>query len=86
MLLNVKNDSLVVKFSKSQKSFLDIPSAKVSGAWKSLFMQISMVSSKEILVNKASISKLVVQKSQLWVKISKTKVKESLTVNPFCVT
>ena len=86
MLLNVKNESLVTKFSKLQKSFLDIPLAKISGAWKSLFMQISIVSSNEMLVNKASISKLVMQKSQSWVKISKTKVKESLTVNSFCVT
>ena len=29
MLLNVKNDSLIVKFSKSQKSFLNIHSIKI---------------------------------------------------------
>ena len=33
MLLNVKNDSLVAKFSKSWKSFLVIPLIKVAGVW-----------------------------------------------------
>ena len=39
-----------------------------------------------MLVNKASTSKLVIWRSLFWVKISSTKVKESFTVNWFCVT
>ena len=31
LLLNVKNDSKGTKFSKSQKSFLDIPLTKIFG-------------------------------------------------------
>ena len=61
-LLNVKNDSLIVKFSKSQKSLLDIPLTKVSGFLKSFFSQISVVSSNGMLVNIAWISKLAMQK------------------------
>ena len=53
MLLNEKNDSPVAKFSKSPKSFLDIPLTKVSGVLKSFFTQISIGSSNGMLVNKA---------------------------------
>ena len=54
LLLNIKNDSLVAKFSKSRKSDLDIPLAKVSGVLKSFFTQMSIVSSNGIMVDKAS--------------------------------
>ena len=85
LLLNVKKDSLVAKFSKSRKSFLDIPLTKVSGVLKSFFTQISIVSSNGMLVNKASTSKLAIWRSLFWVKISSTKVKESRALNSFCV-
>ena len=38
MLLNVKNNSLVAKFSKSQKSFLVIPLTKVAGVWNCWYL------------------------------------------------
>ena len=38
-----------------------------------------------MLLNKASTSKLTIWRSLFWVNISSTKVKESLTVNSFCV-
>ena len=85
MILNVNNDYWVAKFSKSQKSFLDIPLIKLSGVLKSFLTQISIVLSNGMLVNKASTSQLAIWRSLFWVKISSTKVKESLTANSFCV-
>ena len=38
-----------------------------------------------MLVDKTSTSELAIQRSLSWIKISSTKVKESLTVNSFCV-
>ena len=64
---------------------LDIPLTKVPKVSKSFFMQISVVSSNGMLVNKASTSKLAIWRSLFWVKILSTKVKESLTANSFCV-
>ena len=55
-MLNVKNDSLVAKFSKSRKSFLGISLTKLSRVLKTFFTQISIVSSNGMLVNKASAS------------------------------
>ena len=80
-MLNLKNDSLVAKFSKSQKPFLDIPLTKVSGFRKGLSMQISIVSSNGILANKASTFKLARWRSLSWVKFLSTKVKESGAIN-----
>ena len=51
---------MVTKFSKSEKSFLDIPLTKVSGVLKSFFKQISIVSSNERLVNEESTSQLAI--------------------------
>ena len=84
-MLNVKKDSLVAKFSKLRKSFLDILLIKVSGVLKSFFTQIPIVSSYGMFVNKASTSKLAIWRSLFWAKISSTKVKEPLTVNSFWV-
>ena len=74
LLLNIKKDSLVAKFSKLQKSFSDISLIKVSEVWKSCFMQISIMSSNGMLVIKASTSKLAIQRPLSWVKVSWTKV------------
>ena len=52
LLVNIKNYSSIAKFSKSQKSFLDIPLTKVSGVWKNLFTHISVFSSNGMLVSK----------------------------------
>ena len=67
LLLTVKNDSLEAKFSKLPKSFLDISLTKVSTVCKNFFMQISIVLSDGMLVNKASTSKVAIQRSQSWV-------------------
>ena len=75
-MLNVKKDSLVAKFSKLRKSFLDILLIKVSGVLKSFFTQIPIVSSYGMFVNKASTSKQTIWRSLFWAKISSTKVKE----------
>ena len=45
LLLNVKNDSLVVNFSKSLKLFLDSLLTKASGFWKSFLFKILIDSS-----------------------------------------
>ena len=44
-----------------------------------------IVSFTGMLVNKVSTSKLAIQRSLPWVKVSSTKTKEFLTVNSFCV-
>ena len=44
-----------------------------------------MVSSNGMLVNKEWTSKLAIQRSLFWVKISSRKVKEYLSVKLFCV-
>ena len=41
-VVTCKNDSLVAKFSKSEKSFRDILWTKVYGVWKSFLTQTSM--------------------------------------------
>ena len=69
MLLNVKNDSLSAKFSRSCKLFLNIPSKKVLWFWKKMFMQISIVLSNWMLVNKESASKLAASRLLSLVKI-----------------
>ena len=83
LLLNVKNEYLVANLVNHENHFLDITSTKVSGVWKSFFIQISTDSSNGMLINKASTYKLAIQRSLSWVKISSSKVKESLTVNSF---
>ena len=66
--------SKIIFFIKPRKSFLDIPLSKVSGLWKILFMQIPIVLSTGMLVNRESIPKLSVSRSLSWVQVLSTNM------------
>ena len=84
LLLNIKKVSSVAILSKLQKScFGMLPWSSLS-LYK-LLTQISIVSSKGILGNKKSTSRLAMCKFESCRQISWSKLNESVTVNPLAV-
>ena len=84
MLLNLKKASLVTMLSKLRKSCFGM----LGGFSLSLYelsIQISMVSSKGILVNKESTSRLAMCNLESCWQIYSAKWNESMTVNSLAV-